>query len=617
MNLVQIQERLKDMPLQAVMQYANGMNPEVPPYLALGELNRRKKMEQAMQPAEMPQGTIKEQLENEVGLAALQKQLMNQLQTQGLRQQQAAMSQGRQMANMPGPAPQGVPQPEVPEEMADGGVATLRVPDDQFEFGSGGIIAFSNGGLNPEFVTDSYEGQEVELSERQKRRAAIDEAERLRREEIRDREERQKRAEQQAAQVEFLERAEVPVDMVKAVQEGRVLTTNPITRDMPDNRGSAQRFPPGPPPLPASAPMPAPARQLAPQAAAPQGIATVAPQAVAYPQAGPLQQALVAMAMGPQTPYPSYEEERRKAEERNPYLKKQPGEKLEQYLATLERRDREDQERFQEMEKERTRAALWKSLMAAGEASRGQRGIGALLGGFGRTSETEMEAARGREEKQRALMREREMNRVKMSQEIESARIAASEGRFKDQREHEQKAAQYNQENKKLEVQIATTQAGIEAAQQRSMFEVNAANARSFAQLQAQAAEGKLDRENRVLVANIQAASGNRPGEAERIFEEYQRRLKADPSGKSAEEYMTAIQRAKGLDIRAGDAKTRQIAAQMKPLQEELEKLIANPMSMKDPRVQQLRSELDKLRQQLGGSSQAPLGSRENPIPIR
>ena len=175
MNLVQIQERLKDMPLQAVMQYANGMNPEVPPYLALGELNRRKKMEQSMQPAEMPQGTVKEQLENEVGLAALQKQLMNQLQTQGLRQQQAAMSQGQQMARMPGPAPQGVPQPEVPEEveMAGGGVATLMVPDNQFQFGSGGIIAFKNGGLNPEFITDAFDGMEVEPSERQKRRAGL------------------------------------------------------------------------------------------------------------------------------------------------------------------------------------------------------------------------------------------------------------------------------------------------------------------------------------------------------------------------------------------------------------------------------------------------------------
>ena len=36
MNLVQIQERLKDMPAQALMAYANGMNPDVPPYLALG-----------------------------------------------------------------------------------------------------------------------------------------------------------------------------------------------------------------------------------------------------------------------------------------------------------------------------------------------------------------------------------------------------------------------------------------------------------------------------------------------------------------------------------------------------------------------------------------------------
>jgi hypothetical protein len=35
---------------------------------------------------------------------------------------------------------------------------------------------------------------------------------------------------------------------------------------------------------------------------------------------------------------------------------------------------------------------------------------------------------------------------------------------------------------------------------------------------------------------------------------------------------------------------------------------------MKDPRVQQLRSELDKLRQQLGGSSQA--GTDQRPITV-
>jgi hypothetical protein len=34
MNLIQVQERLKDLPLQAIAAYANGANPDVPPYLA-------------------------------------------------------------------------------------------------------------------------------------------------------------------------------------------------------------------------------------------------------------------------------------------------------------------------------------------------------------------------------------------------------------------------------------------------------------------------------------------------------------------------------------------------------------------------------------------------------
>ena len=588
MNLVQIQERLKDMPLQAVMQYANGMNPEVPPYLALGELNRRKKMEQAMQPAEMPQGTVKEQLEQEVGLAALQKQLMNQLQTQGLRQQQAAMSQGQQMANMPGPVPQGVPQPEVPEEMASGGITTINVPDDQFEFGSGGIIAFKEGGdkgrriptseLDIDPLGTSEAGTEAYLAKLAK------EAE-------------EKKKQEDAARLEFLERAGVPVDMVKATQEGRVLTTNPITRDMPDNRGSAQQFPPGPPPAPSAAPAPAPARQLVAQTAPPQGIASVAPQAVAYPQAGPMQQALAAMATGPQAPYPSYEQMRKEAEAKDEYLTKRPGEKLEQYLATLERRDREDQERFQEMEKERTRGALWKSLMAAGEASRGQRGIGALLGGFGRTSETEMEAARGREEKQRALMREREMNRVKMSQEIESARIAASEGRFKDQREHEQKAAQYNQENKKIDVQLATTQAGIEAAQQGRQYESASAMAREQLRIEAEARERKLDRQSRESIANL-------PTGEERLASAFiSNYMKENPGKKYHEAYAAYKQSGQG-----GIPAERQQLAELKALQSSLKSQLETTFKTEDRK--KVQEQLNQVNEAIG--RMAGIGAAQN-----
>lgn len=137
MNLVQIQERLKDMPIEAVMAFANGMNPQVPPYLALGELNRRKRMEQAMQPMELPQGTVKEKIEKEVTANELQKQLMELMQMQALRKQQA-----EPQMQMP-EVPEGVPQPPVPEEP---GIPGLPVPNENFSFRSGGIITFSDGG---------------------------------------------------------------------------------------------------------------------------------------------------------------------------------------------------------------------------------------------------------------------------------------------------------------------------------------------------------------------------------------------------------------------------------------------------------------------------------------
>ena len=147
LNLVQLQERLKGVPMQALMQYANGGNPQVPPFLALGELNRRKKMqeaaaaEQAQESAGAP--TVKEQIEQATGLMATQ-------------------------------PPQQMEQPQE-EQMAGGGMA--RSPDigrgltglpmrsDMFkrrDYANGGIVAFSNGGASTfdEFMSDSpvYEG---------------------------------------------------------------------------------------------------------------------------------------------------------------------------------------------------------------------------------------------------------------------------------------------------------------------------------------------------------------------------------------------------------------------------------------------------------------------------
>jgi hypothetical protein len=123
-NLLQIQDDLKTLPndprtMQMLASYANGANPMVPPYLALGELNRRKQlmekqqMEQAGQP---PQGTVKDQVEQQAGLMALQQQ------------------------------PQGMPQGMPQMNPAGGGLLDLiAAKANAPRMGSGGIVAFARG----------------------------------------------------------------------------------------------------------------------------------------------------------------------------------------------------------------------------------------------------------------------------------------------------------------------------------------------------------------------------------------------------------------------------------------------------------------------------------------
>ena len=99
MNLVQIQDHLRGLPTQALMAYANGQNPEVPPYLALGVLNQRKQMEQA--PAHPAQGSVKEQIEQS---------LMQPKTLPGIAAQGVPTPQPPQPPQPPGPGPKTVTQ---------------------------------------------------------------------------------------------------------------------------------------------------------------------------------------------------------------------------------------------------------------------------------------------------------------------------------------------------------------------------------------------------------------------------------------------------------------------------------------------------------------------------
>jgi hypothetical protein len=138
MNLMQIHDDLKTDPLQSVMAAANGQNPIVPPYMALAELNRRKQLGQPR--AQAPQGSVKDQIEQSL----MQPQNLPGLAAQGVPVPQAPQPQGipaqmpRQMA---GAAPQ---QP--PTRMAAGGLASVPMRRDMFNYAPGGIIAFDDGG---------------------------------------------------------------------------------------------------------------------------------------------------------------------------------------------------------------------------------------------------------------------------------------------------------------------------------------------------------------------------------------------------------------------------------------------------------------------------------------
>jgi hypothetical protein len=148
--------------MQVVQQYANGMNPEVPPYLALGELQRRelsnKQMAMTQGGQQGTQPSIKEQVEQKAGLMALQQM------------QQQQMAQQRPQGPMPAPA--GVPQPEPQPEsmMARGGLASIPVRRDMFEYARGGIIAFAEGGG----VEEKYKQESIEMGEGKRTRYSPD-----------------------------------------------------------------------------------------------------------------------------------------------------------------------------------------------------------------------------------------------------------------------------------------------------------------------------------------------------------------------------------------------------------------------------------------------------------
>jgi hypothetical protein len=127
MNIVKLQNQLKSIPVETLIKYVQGMNPEVPSYLALAEIKNRKDMEAkyASQNQQTPEKSVAEDL------------------TQAPDQSGLAMLAGNPMGNSAPQMPQGAPT-----MTADQGVASLDTGDmfNEQNFAGGGIVAFDDGG---------------------------------------------------------------------------------------------------------------------------------------------------------------------------------------------------------------------------------------------------------------------------------------------------------------------------------------------------------------------------------------------------------------------------------------------------------------------------------------
>jgi hypothetical protein len=342
MNLIQIQEHLKDLPTQAIMAYANGQNPEVPPYMALGEMNRRKNMEQRA--AQAPNASVKEKIESEL---AQQTALPGIGQGMNMRINPAGMPQAMpaaqpqmapQMPKMQNPAlarptpPQQMAQPgSIPAGapgMADGGLATLPVDPDMFNYAPGGIVAFADEDNN-QLVLPPGTPYSAEESGNYSSSDGGDKTQ-----------------------------INLANEILKKRLLGQVDLPEPVDRDQVKADVLAKR----------------------PELA---GI-----------------------------------------------LNKLPGEALGKLATELESQNAAQRERFQQGEGRQGLAALSNALIAAGEATRGQKGmgLGAAFGGFGKAYNTATAASEERAAKQQALERAQTIETMKLQSDIEQMQRAYAEG---------------------------------------------------------------------------------------------------------------------------------------------------------------------------------------------
>ena len=508
--------------MRAIMEYANGKNPQVPPYLALGELNRRKQMEQSARTGTPPEGTVKDKLEKE-----LTGQATDLMQAGAARQAQSNEQLQQSLMGQPQPVPEGTPQPPQPEEpmpemqqMAAGGLTSLPTRD-MFKFaGGGGVVAFAEGDV----VVDQAE------------QAAREARNNLRQYSLRQQQQDPQgfaAAQQAAAAADAaLNDARRAAFSTESGPAGALGKTMGIPLRDAKQQAAARIQPTFSPDDQSAAETARLARQ---NAGPPMGIASVAPPPMP-PMPAPAGGGIPSSMKMPGAPSfeapdkDAYKNELAAFKAANPGV---AGSEFQKLLDKIAKQDEDDRAKFITQEKGRTRADFWQALIDAGESTRGQKGIGALLGGFGRSAGASQAKADERENAQIKMRRDQEMGMAKMRAELEAARRAEARGDFEAAFKHKQDAEKIGLDLKQKEF----------------------SNQMDIAKLQEQA------RGN-----SIQAAGQNRLPQLVQVAEDIQRKnpqmspneaMERAASYLASGQYQSAAQRDKAATAKALNEKTQ------------------------------------------------------------
>jgi hypothetical protein len=436
MNLIQIQEHLKDLPTQAIMAYANGQNPEVPPYMALGEMNRRKNMEQRA--AQAPSGSVKDKLESELAqqtaLPGIGQGMNMRINPEGMPQPvPAAQPQmAPQMPKMQNPPmarptpPQQMAQPgSIPAGapgMAGGGLAGLPVHPHMFNYAPGGIVAFANPD-NEQLVPNPI--------------AVSDEA--------------------VASGGAAPDDQGLPTALANTILRQRLMGN-------------------------AGIPMPEDPEEIRKKYIA------------AHPEQAKLLNAL-------------------------------PGEALTKLAGELESQNKAQRERFQQGEGTRGLAALSQALIAAGEATRGQKGmgLGSAFGGFGKSFNQSTLDAEDRAAKQQAAERAQTIETIKLQSDIEGLQRAYAEGNIA-------KIAEYKKAIQARQEKIATIQG---TASKEVLDLEDKLKQREAQEARYKATAAHEDRMYKQSVRANELAASSKPTAEEKNILSVMNRLNNDPDYKS------------------------------------------------------------------------------------